>query len=228
MHMKSLIIRACLPLAAAAALVSCNTGEQTLYYNSYMTAVETEGQPYRCIFVTDDSTTVIPLNFFPNIEDLKTDDRIIATFSIPSGRITDPVEVEFTSMAQLLPQSVIMTSSPDTIANDPADPMTMWHSGGVKGASRYLTVTFNVQASSSGIAHGICLVDDLSAENPDADGYYHLKFRHSANNDPIMYTSANVATFPLADKYSAPGIKGIKVDFRPITPGIDSTLTVTY
>lgn len=222
------IFKACIIVPAAlAALASCNT-EQTEYFNAYLTAVETEGQPYKCFFISDDSLTVIPLNYYSNIENLNTDDRLIATFTIPSGEITDPVEVEFVSFVQMIPQDILQTSSIDTVGNDPADPLTMWQSGGIEGTSRFLTINFIYQAAASGIQHKIYLVDDLSTENPDKDGYYHLKFRHDAKKDQPQLTASSVATFPLPEKYTAPGIKGLKVDFNTISEEQDSTLTLTF
>ena len=227
MNIRNIFTACMIVPAALAVLASCNK-EQTVYYNSYLTAVETEGQPYKCYFVSDDSLTVIPLNYYSNIENLETDDRLIATFSIPSGEITDPVEVEFSSIIQMVSQNILQTDAADTVANHPADPLSMWQSGGVKGASRFLTINFIYQATTSGIQHSIYLVDDLNAENPDKDGYYHLKFRHDANNDQLIYTASSVATFPLPEKYTAPGIKGLKVDFNTISEDKDSTLTVTF
>ncbi len=222
------IFKTCIVVPAAmAALASCNT-EQTEYFNAYLTAVETEGQPYKCYFISDDSLTVIPLNYYSNIESLKTDDRLIATFTIPSGEVTDPVEVEFTSFVKMVPQDILQTSAPDTVGNDPADPQVMWQSGGIEGTSRFLTINFIYQASTSGIQHKIYLIDDLTAENPDEDGYYHLKFRHDANKDQFQLSASSVATFPLPEKYTAPGIKGIKVDFNTISEEKDSTLTVNF
>ena len=179
-------------------------------------------------FISDDSLKVIPLNYYSNIESLKTDDRLIATFTIPSGEVTNPVEVEFTSFVKMVPQDILQTSAPDTVGNDPADPQVMWQSGGIEGTSRFLTINFIYQASTSGIQHKIYLIDDLTAENPDEDGYYHLKFRHDANKDQLQLSASSVATFPLPEKYTAPGIKGIKVDFNTISEEKDSTLTVNF
>ena len=214
--------------AAAAGIVSCDHSSDT-YYNSYLTAVEAEeGMPYKCYFVSDDSLVVIPLNYYSDIERLKTDDRLMATFSIPGGEISDPVEAEFTSIVQMITQEIKPTSSMDTLGSDPVDPVQMWQSGGVYGTSRFITVVFSYQASYGGIQHDISLAEDLNAANPDADGYYHLKFRHAANNDPYQYVTSSVATSKLPEKYTAPGIKGIKVDFKVFTPDKDSTLTLTF
>ncbi len=228
MNMRN-FLKLCIAVPAmAAGIISCDY-ESDIYYNSYLTAVEAEeGMPYKCFFVSDDSLRVIPLNYFSEIGELETDDRLMATFSIPGGEITDPVEVEFTSIIQMITQNIHQTSSMDTMYNDPIDPVQMWQSGGVYGVSRFLTVSFSYQASQSGISHNICLVDDLNAPNPDSDGYYHLKFRHSANKDQYQYMASSVATFLLPEKYTAPGIKGIKVDFNVITQEKDSTLTVTF
>lgn len=228
MKIKNLL-KTCLVGAASAAIItSCET-ERPIYYSAYMTAVETTGgEPYSCLFVSDDSITIIPLNQYEFISKLETDDRIIGTFTIPDGEISDPVEVEFTSFTQLPPQDITVTGNIDTVGNNYIDPQTMWHSGGVKGTSRFLTISFAIQASSAGIQHDIYLVDDTSLSNPDADGYYRLKFRHDANNDPFVEVVGGVATFRLPEKYTAPGIKGIKVDFKNFSPGVDSTLTVTF
>lgn len=214
--------------ATTSIIASCNK-ESTIYFNAYLTAVETEGQPYKCYFVSDDSIKVIPVSQFESISTLNTDDRIFATFTIPSGEITDPVEVDFTSLVKLPSASIVETLSPDTLANDYANPISMWQSGGVYGASRFLTISFSLQTSNSGVSHDICLVDDMTAtDNPDKDGYYHLRFSHDTNNDIAIYAITSVSTFQLKEKYTAPDIKGITVHFKPYSLETDSTLTVTY
>lgn len=229
MKIKHLVKAGLIMTAAVSIMASCEKREGTFYYNAYMTAVETEGQPYKCYFVSDDSVKVIPVSQFESIGTLNTDDRIFGTFTIPSGEITNPVEVEFTSLVKLPPMKIVETMSPDTLADDYANPVSMWHSGGIYGASRFLTVSYTVQASNSGASHDFCLVDDMTAtDNPDKDGYYHLRFSHDSNQDLSLYAITSVSTFPLKDKYTAPEIKGIKVHFNPYSVGTDSTLTVTY
>lgn len=211
------------------ALSSCEQPEPTIYYNTYMTAVQSESG---CIFVSDDSLTIVPTNSISNLGSLKTDDRLFATFSVPSGEITDPVMAEFTSLVLLDPLEIIATSSPDTLsikADDPADLQSVWQSGGVKGASRFLTISYSVKASEFGLPHYTYIVDDLTrTDNPDAEGYYHLRFLHDTNNDPFVIYTSSIATFPLTEKYTGPDIKGIKIDYTPLTAGKDSTLTLTF
>lgn len=216
--------------AAAAVLSSCKI-EHPTYYNAYMTALNNGGESSSfCTLITDDSITVYPLNQYTFFSQLKTNDRVYATFTIPSGEITDPMEVEFNSVTMLTPLDIVATSSSDTLnADDPANPETIWQSGGIKGVSRFLNIVYTVNVSQYSPFHGIYLVDDLNQEsNPDPSGYYHLQFMHNANNDPGTLRSTSVATFPLTEKYTAPGIKGIKVRFSPIDLGVDSTLTLTF
>lgn len=214
--------------AAAAILASCKEQEYTPYYNAYLTAIETGEETGSCNFISDDSITVVPLNMYDAISKLKTDDRVLATFSIPSGEITDPVNAEFTSIVQLPTMDIIATASPDTLSYDDVDPIAMWHSGGIKGISRFLTISYRVKTGINEIPHEICLVDDLTADNPDQEGYYHLRFSHNANNDPAIYATTTVATFLLPDKYTSAQVTGIKVNFEPFSAGVDSTMTVNF
>lgn len=223
------ILKACIIIPAAAAiLASCKEKEYTPYYNAYLTAIKAGEETGGCNFISDDSITVVPLNMYDAISKLKTDDRVLATFSIPSGEITDPVEVELTSILKLTPMDIIATASPDTLSYDPVDPLSMWHSGGIKGISRFLTISYAIQTSNNNIPHEICLVDDLTVTNPDQEGYYHLRFSHNANNDPSIYATTTVATFLLPDKYTSAQVKGIKVHFKPFSAGVDSTMTVNF
>lgn len=223
-------------LAAAAISLttanSCKKVKHETQYVTYMTAVSDKDSADKdnsgiSYLVSDDSIKIFPGNSVMAIGRLKHNDRIFATFTIPSGEITDPIAVEFTSFS-LLPQDSIITSSRiDTLGNDPINVHSAWHSGGIYGAGRFLTLGFTYKGL--GTMHSFSLVEDTGANgNPDADGYYNLYLRHNSYNDAEAYTYEGIITYPLTDKYTSSGIKGLKIRFQPQSTSSDNTIVVNF
>ena len=223
-------------LAAAAISLttanSCKKVKHETQYVTYMTAVSDKDSADKddsgiSYLVSDDSIKIFPGNSVMAIGRLKHNDRIFATFTIPSGEITDPVAVEFTSFS-LLPQDSIITSSRiDTLGNDPINVHSAWHSGGIYGAGRFLTIVFTYKGM--GTTHSISLADDTKGQgNPDADGYYNLYLKHNAYNDAAAYTYEGVITYPIPEQYTAPGIKGLRITYQPSNSTSVKTVTVPY
>ncbi len=231
MNKKTTSMRKTAVLSTAAALLiaaaSCTVKSEP-QYATYMTAVSEEPCDGAVSYlVTDDSVKVYPANFFQTISTLRNNQRVFASFTIPSGKITDPVEVEFSSIGVLEKDTIFTTQDMATMKNDRMTVTSAWHSGGIYGAGRFLTMTFKYMGSGYS-GHTMHLVDDISADNPDQQGYWHLHVRHDTNNDPELNTYSGILTYPLDDKYTAPGIKGLIIEFSPLTPSADSTVVVNY
>ena len=123
--------------------------------------------------------------------------------------------------------SITVTSSPDTLGSDPVNLIEAWHSGGIYGAGRFVTISFTISGAGY-YRHSIALVDNTGTANPDAEGYWNLELRHNANNDPQAYLSQSVFSFPLSEKYTASGIKGLRITYQPLNSTSVQTVTVPY
>ena len=200
-------------MAAIAAVTSCKIDNTPTYF-SYMTAVKEQPSNQDVSYlVTDDSTLVYPTEWPSGLSGMKHNQRLFATFSVPSGELGE--------------DSITVTSSPDTLGSDPVNLIEAWHSGGIYGAGRFVTLSFTI----SGVGyyrHSIALVDNTGSANPDAEGYWNLELRHNANNDPQAYLSQSVFSFPLSEKYTASGIKGLKISFTPLNSNTEKTFTIDY
>ena len=212
-------------MAAIAAVTSC---KNTPTYFSYMTAVKEQPSNQDVSYlVTDDSTLVYPTEWPSGLSGMKHNQRLFATFSVPSGELGDRIEASFQSYGYVSEDSITVTSSPDTLGSDPVNLIEAWHSGGIYGAGRFVTLSFTI----SGVGyyrHSIALVDNTGSANPDAEGYWNLELRHNANNDPQAYLSQSVFSFPLSEKYTASGIKGLKISFTPLNSNTEKTFTIDY
>ena len=214
-------------MAAIAAVSSCKI-DNSLTYFSYMTAVKEQPSNQDVSYlVTDDSTLVYPTEWPSGLSGMKHNQRLFATFSVPSGELGDRIEASFQSYGYVSEDSITVTSSPDTLGSDPVNLIEAWHSGGIYGAGRFVTLSFTI----SGVGyyrHSIALVDNTGSANPDAEGYWNLELRHNANNDPQAYLSQSVFSFPLSEKYTASGIKGLKISFTPLNSNTEKTFTIDY
>ena len=214
-------------MAAIAAVSSCKIDNTPTYF-SYMTAVKEQPSNQDVSYlVTDDSTLVYPTEWPSGLSGMKHNQRLFATFSVPSGELGDRIEASFQSYGYVSEDSITVTSSPDTLGSDPVNLIEAWHSGGIYGAGRFVTLSFTI----SGVGyyrHSIALVDNTGSANPDAEGYWNLELRHNANNDPQAYLSQSVFSFPLSEKYTASGIKGLKISFTPLNSNIEKTFTIDY
>ncbi len=214
-------------MAAIAAVTSCKIDNTPTYF-SYMTAVKEQPSNQDVSYlVTDDSTLVYPTEWPSGLSGMKHNQRLFATFSVPSGELGDRIEASFQSYGYVSEDSITVTSSPDTLGSDPVNLIEAWHSGGIYGAGRFVTLSFTI----SGVGyyrHSIALVDNTGSANPDAEGYWNLELRHNANNDPQAYLSQSVFSFPLSEKYTASGIKGLKISFTPLNSNTEKTFTIDY
>ncbi len=214
-------------MAAIAAVSSCKIDNTPTYF-SYMTAVKEQPSNQDVSYlVTDDSTLVYPTEWPSGLSGMKHNQRLFATFSVPSGELGDRIEASFQSYGYVSEDSITVTSSPDTLGSDPVNLIEAWHSGGIYGAGRFVTLSFTI----SGVGyyrHSIALVDNTGSANPDAEGYWNLELRHNANNDPQAYLSQSVFSFPLSEKYTASGIKGLKISFTPLNSNTEKTFTIDY
>lgn len=220
---KNLILLLASATAAMSSLVSCQEQTNTLYYQACFTRVDVSGERYT--LVTDDSLRVIPTNKESEISNLPVNTRLIGEFTIPSGEITDPMEVEFVNLAQMLTDTVTVSGKTDTLGNDRIALLGTWQSGGIYGAARFLNINFVITYGQSNILHSVCLAEDTSiGDNPDSEGYYHLVMKHEANNDPESYFTSSTYSFMLDEKYTAEGIKGLKISFNDFSEDEKITL----
>ena len=230
-----------LMITAAAALlllstVSCKPVRSDKYYTTYMTAVSDNNSSDTksdnnsiSYFVSDDSIKIFPGNVLQIMNTLKNNDRVIASFTIPSGEITNPVQAEFASMSQLYEDNITVSDRIDTLGKSPMSILSAWHSGGIYNAGRFITIVYSFQGTGFQF-HTMALVDDTSLEqNPDNDGYYHLRLTHDNGNDIEASTMEGITTYPLTEKYTGEGIKGIKITYVPI-PSIqtDSVAVINF
>ncbi|HIZ87860.1 MAG TPA: hypothetical protein IAC03_06870 [Candidatus Coprenecus pullistercoris] len=221
---KNIILTIALTAAAALTTVSCKIQHEN-YYSAYMTAVCEGSNDAISYLVTDDSIKVIPRNWPSILISLKQDQRISAVYTVPDGE-SNPLSAEFYSVSILPQDSIVLTSQPDTLGDDPIDIAGIWQSGGIYGAGRFLTVSFLID--DGGSKHTVTLAEDTAlSSNPDADGYYHLVLKHNAFNDYPTHRINGILTFPLEEKYTA-GIKGLKVTYLPIDSTSARTATVPY
>lgn len=217
-------------LAALSSAMSCKT-DNTPSYSTYMTAVRDSAQgPGEKVsyLVTDDSIKIFPANDLLALTSLKNDQRVFAVFTIPSGKITNPMDAEFSTVS-LLTQDTIANTSETSGKGSPVFINGAWHSGGIYGAGRFLTLSFIFKGAGS-VPHRFELSDEANViSNPDPSGYYHLTFKHYNSNEPDAYQYSGVITYPLTEKYTA-GIKGLKIRFSTSSSASakDSTITVRY
>lgn len=214
-------------MAAIAAVSSCKIDNSPTYF-SYMTAVKEQPSSQGISYlVTDDSTLVYPTEWPSGLSGMKHNQRLFATFSVPSGELGDRIEASFQSYGYVSEDSITVTSSPDTLGSDPVNLIEAWHSGGIYGAGRFVTLSFTISGAGY-YRHSIALVDNTGSANPDAEGYWNLELRHNANNDPQAYLSQSVFSFPLSEKYTASGVKGLKISFTPLNSNTEKTFTIDY
>jgi len=214
-------------MAAIAAVSSCKIDNSPTYF-SYMTAVKEQPSSQGISYlVTDDSTLVYPTEWPSGLSGMKHNQRLFATFSVPSGELGDRIEASFQSYGYVSEDSITVTSSPDTLGSDPVNLIEAWHSGGIYGAGRFVTISFTISGAGY-YRHSIALVDNTGSANPDAEGYWNLELRHNANNDPQAYLSQSVFSFPLSEKYTASGVKGLKISFTPLNSNTEKTFTIDY
>lgn len=214
-------------MAAIAAVTSCKIDNTPTYF-SYMTAVKEQPSSQGISYlVTDDSTLVYPTEWPSGLSGMKHNQRLFATFSVPSGELGDRIEASFQSYGYVSEDSITVTSSPDTLGSDPVNLIEAWHSGGIYGAGRFVTLSFTISGAGY-YRHSIALVDNTGSANPDAEGYWNLELRHNANNDPQAYLSQSVFSFPLSEKYTASGVKGLKISFTPLNSNTEKTFTIDY
>lgn len=214
-------------MAAIAAVTSCKIDNTPTYF-SYMTAVKEQPSSQGISYlVTDDSTLVYPTEWPSGLSGMKHNQRLFATFSVPSGELGDRIEASFQSYGYVSEDSITVTSSPDTLGSDPVNLIEAWHSGGIYGAGRFVTISFTISGAGY-YRHSIALVDNTGSANPDAEGYWNLELRHNANNDPQAYLSQSVFSFPLSEKYTASGVKGLKISFTPLNSNTEKTFTIDY
>lgn len=214
-------------MAAIAAVSSCKIDNSPTYF-SYMTAVKEQPSSQGISYlVTDDSTLVYPTEWPSGLSGMKHNQRLFATFSVPSGELGDRIEASFQSYGYVSEDSITVTSSPDTLGSDPVNLIEAWHSGGIYGAGRFVTISFTISGAGY-YRHSIALVDNTGSANPDAEGYWNLELRHNANNDPQAYLSQSVFSFPLSEKHTASGVKGLKISFTPLNSNTEKTFTIDY
>lgn len=224
--MKKILLHTAAVLISAILFTSCRIDSPQLFY-SYMTAVKEQPSDKSISYlVTDDSTIVYP-EWFDALSRMKHNQRLLATFTVPSGELGDRIEASFQSYGYVSEDSIKVTSQPDTLGKDPVSITEAWHSGGIYGAGRFVTISFTISGAGY-YRHSIALVDNTGTANPDAEGYWNLELRHNANNDPQAYLSQSVFSFPLSEKYTASGIKGLRITYQPLNSTSAQTVTVPY
>ena len=115
-------------MAAIAAVTSCKIDNTPTYF-SYMTAVKEQPSNQDVSYlVTDDSTLVYPTEWPSGLSGMKHNQRLFATFSVPSGELGDRIEASFQSYGYVSEDSITVTSSPDTLGSDPVNLIEAWHS----------------------------------------------------------------------------------------------------
>lgn len=228
--LKRITAFACMAAVAVPAAISCKV-DNTPHYSTYMTAVRetSDGKPGEVThLVTDDSIKVFPANDLQSISSLENNSRIFATFTIPSGEITDPLYAEFSTVSQIRQDTIAHTSATSG-KGDPIFINAAWKSGGIYGADKFLTLSFTFRGAGY-TPHKFELSDEENAiSNPDPMGYYLLTFKHDNSNEPDAYPYNGVITYPLTAKYTD-GIKGLKIRFSTSSSpsAKDSTITVKY
>ncbi len=225
--MKKILLHTAAVLISAILFTSCRIDSPQLFY-SYMTAVKEQPSDKSISYlVTDDSTIVYPTEWFDALSRMKHNQRLLATFTVPSGELGDRIEASFQSYGYVSEDSIKVTSQPDTLGKDPVSITEAWHSGGIYGAGRFVTVSFVI--SGAGLhSHSVILVDNSGSVNPDVEGYWNLTLRHNANGDPQGYQSQAVYSFPLPEQYTASGIKGLRITYQPLNSTSAQTVTVPY
>ena len=215
-------------MAAIAAVSSCKTDNSPTYF-SYMTAVKEQPSSQGISYlVADDSTIIFPTEWPDGLYGMEHNQRLFATFTIPSGEITDPLYAEFSTVSQIRQDTIAHTSATSG-KGDPIFINAAWKSGGIYGADKFLTLSFTFRGAGY-TPHKFELSDEENAiSNPDPMGYYLLTFKHDNSNEPDAYPYNGVITYPLTAKYTD-GIKGLKIRFSTSSSpsAKDSTITVKY
>lgn len=215
-------------MAAIAAVTSCKIDNTPTYF-SYMTAVKEQPSSQGISYlVADDSTIIFPTEWPDGLYGMEHNQRLFATFTIPSGEITDPLYAEFSTVSQIRQDTIAHTSATSG-KGDPIFINAAWKSGGIYGADKFLTLSFTFRGAGY-TPHKFELSDEENAiSNPDPMGYYLLTFKHDNSNEPDAYPYNGVITYPLTAKYTD-GIKGLKIRFSTSSSpsAKDSTITVKY
>ncbi len=195
---------------------SCND-EPEVIYSCFSTVVvgadEVQPEfPYR--FVSDDSLVIYPSNYkeMTNYQPVNNERCIVYFTFTPDNNVYYFGNIQM--VEDVLTKDIVKVHSPDTLGTDGADALSMWTSGGIYGADRYLTIKFSYFASKNLITHKVNLATDTTVVNPIVDGYYCLDFHHDAEGDFPNFATYGYVTFPLKGEYVAPGIKGLRIKFN--------------
>ena len=162
--MKKILLHTIAALTSITAITSCRIDSPQLFY-SYMTAVKEQPSDKSISYlVTDDSTLVYPADWFNALSSMKHNQRLLATFTVSSGTIGEQIKANFQSYGYVSEDSIKVTSQPDTLGKDPVSITEAWHSGGIYGAGRFVTVSFVI--SGAGLhSHSVSLVDNSVPNN---------------------------------------------------------------
>lgn len=210
--MKRLIFFFALTLMAVTYSNSCsvdnNASKSTASAYSYYT---TQG-----FFVTDDSIRVYPNN---SISEISTGSKVWIMWSYEKEKgITDPTYADISTYSGMMQSTAFKTEQPDTLGTDGADlyfidgNAQMWKSGGVYGAPVMFNINFYFITCASSSDHTVYLT---YTSNPvDTDGYFHVKFSHSAGSDINPDQSGQTfCAFTLPEEAYPSKVKGLVITF---------------
>lgn len=173
-----------------------------------------------------DSTVLYPVNYKEvfNLDKIKGNQRYELIYivsentksSVKSAK--EPILIEIINIGGITTLDILQTSDIDSVVNNiPVKPIGNTYSGGVHGASIFLTLSIEFQADEYNPLKPK-LVDNLKNTNPTEDGYYQLEFRLSSEKDNYYGTyMKRLISFPLPEKYrndNGTPIKGLRITYK--------------
>lgn len=221
-------------------LSSCEKEQPIDYKAAFATVIPLSGEESvekgAYLFLTDDSLILLPNNYgdYPKYEPNK-DDRVVVYFQkeetpTPTSDFSSKIieKVKVLKIEKVLTKKIVMTEKIDTLGNSNANPQQIWYSGGIEGASRFVTIEFIFYASSTTpVPHIVNLAQDIK-NSPVVDGYYQLEFRHDDRGDLFKdIRTFGYLTVPIPEAATAEGIKGMAIKFNTEFEGY-KTIKVNY
>ncbi len=218
-------------LSVAAITQACENNNPENYQSKFATLVvnnPNESQEYPYYFVTDDSTKVLPANYKQINYNPKTNDRVIVYYQLPTLKSDEPVTADIKGVEDVLTKDIKKSDKPNEFGRDRTEPMAIWYSGGIYGATRSVNIKFKFWNSKAYITHIVNLVEDTNVKDPIEDGYYRLQFHHDARGDYRQFVSYGYVSFPLTEAYIKEGIKGLKIRFDSFDSSKEEYIKIDY
>lgn len=208
--MRKNIISTLLIAGAIFLTASCDWNNDSYYeFTTFATVVSSGSGAGSSQYnvVTDDSLLITPTNFAYTGND---NDRVIVSFYSETDVFESPLVAEISGVTAVNTGEIIQVADPSSLPQGYLKPESVWYSGGVYGAKRFITFGFTYPYVTLLTADPFILADS----GMDDNGYYHLFMTHSIDISHNNYTYANAyMSYPLDERLTADGVKGLIITF---------------